>query len=149
MATKTKKSKVPPMTEARKAIFARFNDEENAQQHHEHLTKMYDNLKAGWPDLPYTENKETNGNLILVACYEARQEREQRQIARFQMGRKHSADFRRIFGVPLGRYFDHQFGFNSIQFDDDIVKSGDDSCRDAVQRKWGDEGLAIILDLMK
>ncbi|MCK9463625.1 MAG: hypothetical protein M0R80_28740 [Proteobacteria bacterium] len=145
-----KKIKTPPMTEARKAIFARFNCEDQAKTLHEQLTKGYEKLKAGWPNLPYTDDVEANGNLLLVACFEAQQEREQRQIARYQMGRKQASAFHRIFGRQLCNYFDHVIGFNVCKFDADVVKSPEgESCREAIQRQWGDEGLAIIEALMR
>lgn len=138
------------MTEARKAIFVRFNCENQAESLHGQLTTGYEKLKAGWPNLPYTDDVEANGNLLLVACFEAQQEGERKRIARYQASVRQRQPFRKVFGVELAKYWNIITGFDICQFDEDIVKSPDEmSVRDAVKLNYGDEGLAIVLDLMQ
>ncbi len=75
MAVKTRKVKVGPMSEARKAIFARFNCEEaHAAELHRQLTTQYDQLVKLYAEtarLIFTDDIEANGNMILVAHFES------------------------------------------------------------------------------
>ncbi len=139
------------MSEARKAIFARFNcSNSTAAYLHEQLTRGYVKLMGQYKELPFTNDKEANGNLILVHCFELQQESERKLLERHEAEMRQAIPFRNMFGIPLRRYWNPQFGFDICNFDTDIVKSPDgESPKDAIQRQWGDEGLAIIVDLMK
>lgn len=58
--------------------------------------------------------------------------------------------FQWTFGVPLKNFFDKITGFDVVAFDEDFVKAEDGvSTRDAVQEKWGDEGVEILEKLIK
>ena len=148
MTAKTRK--VKPMSEARKAIFARYNvsDEQAADLHHQ-LARDYDKLLKMYADLAFTDDREANGNMILVAHFEGVKASEERQAARIQAANRQAVPFLRVFKVPLSKHFHPIFGFNVAQFDADVVKSPDgESCKDAIRRQWGEEGLAIVMDLM-
>lgn len=56
--------------------------------------------------------------------------------------------FQQIFGVPLTKYFHPLFGFDLIRFDEQFVQSGNNSMRDEVKRRWGDEAVTLILELI-
>ncbi len=151
MAAKTRKAKVGPMSVARKAIFVRFDcDEAKAAELHGQLTTQYDQLlKLNADSLTFTDDREANGNMILVAHFERLRASEERQAGRIQAANRQAVPFQRIFRVPLRKYFHPVFGFNVAQFDLEVVKSPDgESCKEAVRRQWGEEGLAIVMDLM-
>ncbi len=139
------------MSEARKAIFARFNCEEaKAAELHAQLATQYDKLlKLYAESLAFTDDREANGNMILVAYFEGLRASEEWQAGRIQVANRQAVPFQRVFKVPLGKYFHFVFGFDVAQFDVDVVKSPDgESCKEAIRRQWGEEGLAIVMDLM-
>ena len=147
---KAKKLKIPPMSEARKAIFAEFQIEPaEAASLHEQLTRNYSKLLEAYKELTFTDDPEANGNLLLTYAFKRRVEREAVAAARYRLGRKLASEFKRMFGVDLCRYYDFRIGFDICKFDTDVVKAPDgESCRDAIRRQWGEAGLKLMVRLM-
>ena len=62
--------------------------------------------------------------------------------------RKYHKEFEQTFNVRLAPFFDNLTGFDSIKFDQEVVKSEWGCMRDAVRTKWGDAGVELILNLI-
>ncbi len=59
-------------------------------------------------------------------------------------------EFFRYFGRRLHWYHSLLFGFDSIAFDDQIIKSGEnESCAEVVERDYGPDALALIKRLLR
>ena len=57
--------------------------------------------------------------------------------------------FEQTFGVRLSKFWDGPLRLNIIDFDARIAQSTDDeSCAQAIERKWGPDALALIRSLM-
>ena len=154
MAIKTRKVKVGPMSEARKAIFARFNCEEaQAAELHRQLTTQYDQLVKLYAEtaaLAFTDDRETNGNLILVEHFERVKASEERAVSRIQAANRQAGPFQRVFKVRLSRYFNPFYGFKVAQFDVDVVKSPrGKAAKTLFAANGAKRGLAIVMDLMQ
>ena len=143
------------MSEARKAIFARFKcPKAKATELHRQLTTQYDQLVklyAETANLTFTDDIEANGNMILVTHFESVRASEERQAARYRAANRLAAPFQRTFKVRPLRYMPiGGLGFDIVKFDEEVVKSPDgESCKDAIRRQWGEAGLAIIVELMQ
>jgi len=72
---------------------------------------------------------------------------------------KHSAEFRKVFGVPLERFTGSltvllgKFDFDVIRFDDwckthGYLEDNKTSCADFVRHKWGKGAEALILQIL-
>ena len=59
-----------------------------------------------------------------------------------------AVEFKRIFHVSLGEYWHPVFGFDVTGFDDKVVKSGNQSMKDAVRQTYGQEAVALIQRLL-
>ncbi len=58
-------------------------------------------------------------------------------------------EFQRVFGVPLSKFWDKQFGFDIVAFDEKFIKPNDnESTKQATLRKYGQEGLDLIVALL-
>jgi len=58
-------------------------------------------------------------------------------------------DFKRIFGISMGNYFDNLLGFDIIKFDDQFIHSEDqESVAQAINRKYGQEAQDVIRKLL-
>jgi len=57
-------------------------------------------------------------------------------------------DFKRYFGTELRSYWHPLLGFDIVRFDDEVVKSGNMSVRDAVQQSYGMDAVALIHKLL-
>jgi hypothetical protein len=62
--------------------------------------------------------------------------------------RRLAPEFRRVFGRLLKPYWDHLTGFDVIAFDDFIKPGKKESTKDAVKRKYGDEGVQLVEQLI-
>lgn len=62
--------------------------------------------------------------------------------------RRYEQEFFLIFGVALRSYMDPYTGFDICRFDDEFIKSGDDSMEDVVRRKYGTGAVEIIRALI-
>jgi len=60
----------------------------------------------------------------------------------------YSNEFHNIFGVFLVDYWDKMFGFNSLKFDDEVLKSGSRSIKAYVTKKYGKRAFFIIHELI-
>jgi len=59
-------------------------------------------------------------------------------------------DFKNLFGLELGDYFDALTGFDIVKFDENLLKSPDGmSCRDVILEKYGEEAVGVIQKLLK
>ena len=56
--------------------------------------------------------------------------------------------FRETFKAELGKYWQGILGFDVVRFDDEIVKSGNQSCRDAVRQTWGQDAVVFVNELL-
>lgn len=57
--------------------------------------------------------------------------------------------FYSVFKICLGHYFDSITGFDIVKFDDEVTKSApNESTKDAVLSKYGQEGVDIIVRLL-
>ena len=56
--------------------------------------------------------------------------------------------FRTIFRVPLAKYWSNLTRFDVVKFDEEVVKSGDGSCGQAVIDRWGQEAYELIKRLL-
>lgn len=63
--------------------------------------------------------------------------------------RRHSDEFRRIFGVPLQMFMNPITGFDLIRFDERVVKSGDRQMSAVVLEKYGQPGVDLVLALIR
>lgn len=62
---------------------------------------------------------------------------------------RQARDFERIFKANLKDYWlPGPLGFDIIKFDDDVVKSGNMSVRDAVQQTYGMDAVALCHELL-
>ena len=62
---------------------------------------------------------------------------------------KHAPRFRQIFGVQLKPFWDNLTGFDLIKFDDEVVKPPNgQSTKKVIKERWGDEAVAMILELI-
>jgi len=57
------------------------------------------------------------------------------------------APFYAIFGCPLKQFWDDVQGFDRMTFDQDVVKSGEESMARVVSRKFGHRANALLRDL--
>ena len=58
-------------------------------------------------------------------------------------------EFYNTFGVSLNDYFDPILGFDIVKFDEEIIKpSANESSRDKVFRKYGQNGVECIENLL-
>ena len=58
-------------------------------------------------------------------------------------------EFYNTFGVSLTDYFDPIFGFNIVAFDEEVIKpSANESTKDKVLRKYGQNGVECIENLL-
>ena len=58
-------------------------------------------------------------------------------------------EFYNTFGVSLTDYFDPIFGFNIVAFDEEVIKpSANESTKDKVLRKYGQNGIECIENLL-
>ncbi len=57
--------------------------------------------------------------------------------------------FKAIFGTPLFGFMDPYTGFDTIAFDDWIGSIDGQSCKDRTLERYGQDGLDLILNLMK
>lgn len=71
-------------------------------------------------------------------------------IRRMNYPRATEIRFEEIFGVRFRDYWDGITGFDVIRFDDNVVKSKhNESCGQALERKWGPEAATLIFNLLK
>lgn len=61
---------------------------------------------------------------------------------------RQASEFERTFGVPLSSYWCPLLGFNITGFDDQVVKSGARSVREAVQQTYGSDAVRLIESLL-
>jgi hypothetical protein len=63
---------------------------------------------------------------------------------------RQARDFERIFKVKLSDYWlGPMFGFDVTEFDDDVVKSGNQSPRAAIQQTYGSEAVKLVEELLR
>lgn len=55
--------------------------------------------------------------------------------------------FKRVFYTDLANYWDFT-GFDIVRFDDEYIKSGDNSMEDVVRERFGDNAVELIKDLL-
>lgn len=60
-----------------------------------------------------------------------------------------AVEFKRLFHVSLGEYWHPVFGFDVTGFDDKIIKSGNQSMKDAVRQTYGQDAVALIQRLLR
>jgi hypothetical protein len=65
-----------------------------------------------------------------------------------QLELKHGQRFKQIFGCSLHDYMDLRVGFFITKFDDFIKPNENESLKDAIKRKYGDEGVKLIEELL-
>lgn len=63
---------------------------------------------------------------------------------------KYHHEFKTVFGVSLHRYFNNLTGFDVVKFDEEFVKpkANKESMRDALKRRWGDDAVALVMNLI-
>lgn len=135
--------------ERRKILFKQVNDD------YDKLLRIHSIEVGSIKALPFTDNKQHNQILILDHYFqnynpEKEKERLNKMAARAQARNKYFDKFRETFGRNLRDFWDNNLlGFNSVKFDEEVVKSGDDeSVHDAIRRQWGDAALYMIKQLM-
>lgn len=163
--------KITKISKARRAIFSRhlWVTPVQSQKYHEQLVTGLDQLRKIYtystdylklcPELKqlnFNGEAEHDGNLILEEALantspENARERLQKMADRANARSRRWNSFYETFGVQLRRYWiDNMLGFDSIKFDVEVVKSGDnESVHDAILRQWGEAGWKIIEDLMR
>lgn len=58
-------------------------------------------------------------------------------------------EFYNTFGISLKEWFDPILGFDIVGFDKEIIKSSDnESIKDKILRKYGQNGVDVITDLL-
>jgi len=58
-------------------------------------------------------------------------------------------DFSNTFGLRLAApYWDRMFGFDVIKFDEFIQPEDGESTEDAIRRKYGDEAVKLVNDIL-
>ena len=57
-------------------------------------------------------------------------------------------EFKRIFHVSLRDYWHPVLGFDITGFDDRVIKSGNQSVKDAVRQTYGQDAVALIQRLL-
>ena len=61
---------------------------------------------------------------------------------------REAREFERIFHVPLSRYWQGFLGFDITGFDDQVIKSGTMSVKDAVRQTYGQDAVTLIQGLL-
>lgn len=70
-------------------------------------------------------------------------------FARWKLAyQKHFDGFNQTFGTSLRPLFEPMTGFDVIQFDDIVQPEGDESTLDCVRRKYGEDAVTMILELI-
>ena len=151
------------MSKARKALFTPYPwcDEDQQNSLHRQLEdkttfdKLIKLYSTGLVILPFTGNKEKDGNLIIehyLKNHNPDQERQrlERRAKCHEARSRHFDAFHRTFGVSVSKYWSNPlFGFDSLKFDEDIVKSGDnESVVQAIERQWGPFAVQMIREFL-
>jgi len=61
---------------------------------------------------------------------------------------RQARQFRETFKVELQGYWQGILGFDVVRFDDEVVKSGTQSCREAVRQTWGSDAVNLVNELL-
>ena len=62
---------------------------------------------------------------------------------------RHAAQFYRLFGVPLSRFWDSFTGFDIVRFDARIKPPENQSLRECIKAKHGNEAAELIESLLR
>ena len=68
------------------------------------------------------------------------------ELRKIQMAE--SAEFQIVFGVSLHRYWNNLTGFDIVEFDQEVILSGNRAPYDVLIEKFGDEADNIICRLL-
>ena len=150
------------MSKARKAIFAKFPwlTEVDCKNYHSQIEddKILERLRKDrglLPSLPFTGDKEHDGNLILEDALphtspEKRQEQGQGMVNRSIAYSQNCDKFYHFFKSFLKKYWQgNLLGFDVVRFDIEIVKPVDgESTIEAIRRKWGEEAVKVVEELV-
>ena len=61
---------------------------------------------------------------------------------------KHEKEFKSIFGRSMRPFMDFATGFDVVMFDEFVKPTSGQSCAEAVEQKFGVEGLVLIRKLL-
>jgi hypothetical protein len=61
---------------------------------------------------------------------------------------REAREFERFFHVPLSEYWQGILGFDVTGFDDQVIKSGNMSVKDAVRQTYGQDAVVLIQQLL-
>jgi hypothetical protein len=85
---------------------------------------------------------------VLAAYQKGEEERKAKQQKRVEAVGTYSDQFKRTFGVPLQRFMHPMFGFDSVNFDTQVVQSGDRSCAEVVKERYGESAVNMLIALL-
>jgi len=104
-----------------------------------------------WPDIP--GHKDMSLAALRVKVLElailSNRNHQERMKVNIRKREQYAAEFQKLFGYPIRRFFSNPFfGFDVTSFDAVVVKSGDRSMFQVLEEKFGAEAAKMIDDLL-
>jgi hypothetical protein len=146
-AIKKRKPKVPPMSEARKAIFeANKATPEYMATNHAILCEKLNFFAKDYKIDTAGKTEDEIGNEILTKAFALHHEREEKMVRRHIAGKLYARKFYAIFNRPLSDFYHFSTGLETIELEKCFGDpNSDKSLYDTIKEKYG-EGATNLLE---